>query len=169
VKRAGALGKGGWSFEGNTLTTVIPVASTSTAAKVVVEVRRAAGLTAKRGELDGFAGTMTRLRGAYDAMNLTNPISEPPDVLVDAMQSGDRLSYYPETAVEEIAHLHEELPKAQAALAQIGNGFAGRLDLYLERMKNRPEHGVAVDLESARKVRLEAMTRARIYLEAAGR
>jgi len=169
VKRAGALGKGGWSFEGNTLTTVIPVASTSTAAKVVVEVRRAAGLTAKRGELDGFAGTMTRLRGAYDAMNLTNPISEPPDVLVDAMQSGDRLSYYPETAVEEIAHLHEELPKAQAALAQIGNGFAGRLDLYLERMKNRPEHGVAVDLESARKVRLEAMTRARIYLEAAGK
>jgi len=169
VKRAGPTGKGGWRFEGNTLTTVIPVASISTATKVVVEVRRAAGLTAKRGDLDGFAGTMTRLRGAYDAMNQANPIAEPPDVLVDAMQTGDRLSYHPETAVEEIAHLHEELPKAQAAIATIGSGFAGRLDLYVERMKNRPEHGVAVDLEAARKVRLAAMTRAQIYVEAAGK
>ena len=169
VKPAGPLGKGGWRFEGNTLTTVIPVASTNTAAKVVVEVRRAAGLTAKRGELDGFAGTMTRLRGAYDAMNLTNPISEPPDVLVDAMQTGDRLSYYPETAVAEIANLHEELPRAQAAIADIGKGFGGRLDLYVERMKNHPEHGVAVDVEAARKVRVEAMARAQIYLEAAGK
>jgi len=169
VKRAGATGKGGWSFEGNTLTTVIPVASISTAAKVVVEVRRATGLTAKRGDLDGFAGTMTRLRGAYDAMNLTHPISEPPDVLVDAMQTGDRLSYYPETAVAEIAHLHEELPKARVAIAEIGKGFGGRLDLYVERMKEHPEHGVAVDVEAARKVRVEAMARARVYLEEAGR
>jgi alpha-glucosidase len=169
VKRAGATGKGGWSFEGNTLTTVIPVASISTAAKVVVEVRRAAGLSAKRGELDGFAGTMTRLREAYDAMNLTNPISEPPDVLVDAMQTGDRLGYYPETAEAEIARLHQDLPKAQAALAQIGNGFTGRLDLYVERMKNHPEHGVPIDLEAARKVRLTAIARAQLYAEAAGK
>ena len=35
--------QGGWNFEGNTLTTVIPVPAKSTAAKVVVEVRRATG------------------------------------------------------------------------------------------------------------------------------
>jgi len=167
VKRAGPTGKGGWRFEGNTLTTVIPVASTSTAGKVVVEVRRAAGLMAKRGDLDGFAGTITRLRGAYDAMNETNPISEPPDVLVDAMQTGDRLSYHPETAVEEIARLHEELPKAQAALAEIGKAFEGRVNLFMERQKNHPEHGVAVDYEAEGRVRLAAMTRAQLYLEAA--
>ena len=169
VKRAGPTGKGGWRFEGNTLTTVIPVASTSTAGKVVVEVRRAAGLMAKRGDLDGFAGTITRLRGAYDAMNETNPISEPPDVLVDAMQTGDRLSYHPETAVEEIARLHEELPKAQAALAEIGKAFEGRVNLFMERQKNHPEHGVAVDYEAEGRVRLAAMTRAQLYLEAAGK
>ena len=109
VKHAGATGKGGWSFEGNTLTTVIPVASGSVATKVTVEVRRAEGLTARRGELDGFAGAMTRLRGAYDAMNQTWPVSEPPDTLVYAMQAGDRLGYHPENAQTEIAHFHDVL------------------------------------------------------------
>jgi hypothetical protein len=37
-------------------------------AKVVVVVERANGRIAQRGELDGFAGEMTRLRGADDAM-----------------------------------------------------------------------------------------------------
>ncbi len=48
VKQADPVGKGGWSFEGNTLTTIIPVASLSTASKVIIEVRRSAGLTARR-------------------------------------------------------------------------------------------------------------------------
>ncbi len=48
VKQAGPDGKGGWSFAGNTLTTVITVASGSVSGKVTVEVRRASGLTARR-------------------------------------------------------------------------------------------------------------------------
>ncbi len=72
VKQAGPAGKGGWSFEGNTLTTVIPVASEGVASKVVIEVHRAAGLTARRAELDGFYGAMTRLRETYDALNTTS-------------------------------------------------------------------------------------------------
>ena len=78
---------------------------------MTIEVQRAAGLTAKRGELDGFAGAMTRLRGAYDAMQITWPVSSPPDVLTEAMQTGDRLSYHPELAQKEIAHFHEILRK----------------------------------------------------------
>ena len=35
---------GGWTFEGNTLTTIVPVPEGSVAAKVTVEVRRASGL-----------------------------------------------------------------------------------------------------------------------------
>ena len=92
----GGVGKPGWSFVGNTLTTVIPTPSFSTATRVVVEVHRAAGLTARRAELDGFAGSMTRLRAAYDALQKTSPITVPPDPLIDAMQTGDRLSYHPE-------------------------------------------------------------------------
>jgi alpha-glucosidase (family GH31 glycosyl hydrolase) len=71
INHAEVGGKGGWTFEGNTLTTVIPVASRSTSSRVTIEVKRAEGLTARRLELDGFAGMMTRLRGAYDGMNVT--------------------------------------------------------------------------------------------------
>ncbi|HXR39514.1 MAG TPA: TIM-barrel domain-containing protein [Terracidiphilus sp.] len=169
VKRAGPTGKGGWSFEGNTLTTVIPVPSGSTAAKVTVEVRRAAGLTARRGELDGFAGTMARLRGTYDAMNQTMPISEPPDVLVEAMQTGDRLSYHPETAVEEMKHLRDLLPQAQAAVAAIDATFAARFDAFVERMKTQHWLPIPIDYEAEGKSRMAAMARARAQLDAAGK
>ena len=107
----GGAGKPGWTFEGNTLTTVIPMPACSVEEPVTIEVRRAAGLTARRGEIDGFAGTMTRLRGAYDALQQTSPVAAPPDPLIDAMQTGDRLGYHPETAVEEIAHLTPRCPR----------------------------------------------------------
>jgi hypothetical protein len=167
VKRAGATGKGGWSYEGNTLTTVIPVPSSGIEAKVIVEVRRATGLTARRGELDGFAGAMTRLRGAYDALHATWPVSDPPDVLVDAMQSGDRLGYHPERAAEEIAHFHDVLRKAQAAIYEIGATFADRMNDYAKRMAGsnwRPE-----DSNAQKQLRLDAMARAQKLASEAGK
>ncbi len=124
----GGVGKKGWTFEGNTLTTVIPTASFGTASKVVIEIRRDPKLMAKRGELDGFAGAMTRLRDAYHDLQKTSPVSGPPDALVDAMQAGDRIGYHPQRAAEEIAHFHEELPKAQAAVAAIAPTFTQKLD-----------------------------------------
>jgi len=169
VKHFEILGKGGWTFEGNTLTTVIPVASRSTAERVTVEVRRAAGLTARRGELDGFAGTMTRLRGAYDATNVLWPVVGPPDVLVDAMQTGDRLSYHPERAIAEIAHLREKLPKTQASVAAIDSDFAARLDAYIARQKAHPSFGVPIDYEAEAKRRLDAMAKARAQIDQAGK
>jgi alpha-glucosidase (family GH31 glycosyl hydrolase) len=158
VKQAGPLGKDGWSYEGNMLTTVIPISSHSTAEKVIIEVHRAAGLTAKRGQLDGFAGAMTRLRGAYDAMHSTWPVSDPPDALIDAMQSGDRLGYHPERAVEEIAHFHEALPKAKAAIAQIDSKFSQSLEDYASHMSKsnwRP-----ADVAANKQIRVDAMARA---------
>ena len=167
VKQAVGTGKGGWSFEGNTLTTVIPVPSFSVEAKVTVEVRRAAGLTARRGELDGFAGAMIRLRGAYDAMHETWPVSDPPDTLVDAMQTGDRLSYHPEKAQEEIAHFHEALPRAQAAIAEIGTTFTTRMEEYAKRFLAENWRPAIADMEAQKQHRMDAMARAeRLVMEA---
>jgi len=166
AKQAGALGKDGWKFEGNTLTTVIPVASASVADKVTVEVRRAEGLAARRGELDGFGGAMTRLRGVYDALNKTWPISGPPDILIDAMQAGDRLAYHPEHAEQELAHFHEVLPKAQAAVAEIGQGFEKRMQDYADRMAKsnwRP-----ADMDAQKQNRLDALARAQRLAAEAG-
>jgi len=154
----GGVSKPGWTFVGNTLTTIIPTPSFSTSAKVVVEVRRAADLTARRGELDGFNGSMTRLRAAYDALQKSSPIVVPPDPLVDAMQTGDRLGYHPEDAVTEIAHFHEVLPKAQAAVHAIEPGFKHSIDEFVKhetRDGNKP-----ADLDARVQKRMDLMKRA---------
>ncbi len=172
VKHAGPTGKSGqagWSFEGNTLTTVIPVPSRSVAAKVTVEVHRAAGLTARRGELDGFAGAMTRLRGAYDAVNQLWPVTGPPDELVDAMQTGDRLGYHPERAAEEIAHFHEALPKAQAAVNAIDANFAERLEGYAKRLTASNWRPAGVDMKAQKQHRVDAMAKAKQQVAEAGK
>ena len=168
LKHAGPTGKGGWSFEGNTLTTVIPVASVSVAGKVTVEVRRTAGMTARRSELDGFAGTMTRLRGAYDAMNLTWPVSAAPDVLTDAMQTGDRIGYHPERAADEVAHLHEVLPKVQATLAAFGAVLNKQMDAYVKRMSEQ-DWLATKSMDAEKQMRLDAMTRALKQVNEAGK
>jgi len=169
VKQAGPLGKGGWSFEGNTLTTVIPVPSFSVASKVTIEVRRADGLIARRNELDGFAGAMTRLRDAYEAMRDTSPVADAPDVLIDAMQAGDRLSYHPESAQEEIAHFHKVLPEAQAAVAAIGANFTPRLEEYAKQLLARNWFPAKVDMEAQKQHRLDAVTRAERLVTEAGK
>jgi alpha-glucosidase len=158
VKQAGPTGKGGWSFQGNTLTTIIPVASQSVTAKVTVEVRRTSGLTARRAELDGFAGSMTRLRGAYDAVHQVPQVSDPPDVLIDAMQSGDRLGYHPEQAQQELAHFREVLPQAQATLEKLSHD-------YFQRM----EKADSADKDPQRQKRIDAMTRALKLVTEAGK
>ena len=133
--------------------------------KVVVEIHRADGLTERRAELDGFAGAMSRLRGAYDAMHQTWPVSSPPDVLVDAMQSGDRLGYHPEDAAQELAHFHQVLPEAQAAIASAGKDFQQKLEDSTRKMGgNRP-----ADFEAQKQHRIDAMAKAQRLASEAGK
>jgi hypothetical protein len=165
VKRAASPGERGWSFVGNTLTTNIPVPSESVTAKITVEVRRAAGLTARRGELDGFTGRMTRLRAAYDALQQTSPVSASPDLLVDAMQSGIRLGYHPERAVEEIEHSHQVLPKAQAAVTALDESFSKGLANMIER--NSAAMSPA-EMEAQKQHKLDLLHRAQKLVVEAG-
>ncbi|MDE3062631.1 MAG: DUF5110 domain-containing protein [Acidobacteriota bacterium] len=158
------LGKGGWSFIGNTLTTVIPVAAQSTAKPVTIVVRRARGLTARRSELDGFAGSMTRLRAAYDAVQQTWPIAQPPDPLIDAMQTGDRLSYHPERAQEEIAHFRQTLPQAQSAVSALAQEFQRRIDVFSRRF-SRGTFAPA-NMEQEKQRRLDSLSRAQAMMAA---
>jgi alpha-glucosidase len=160
VKQAGPLGKDGWSFDGNTLTTTIPITGVSTATKVTIEVRRAPGMTARRSELDGFPGEMTRLHGVYDAMHDTEPAGDPPDILVDAMQTGDRLGYHPENAAQEIAYFHDVLPKARDAVREIGATFADHVEERIRMYSPQRWIPGALDVPALKKSRTEAMDRA---------
>ena len=112
-----------WRFEGNTLTTVIYVGETKISGGVTVRVFRSEKLIAQRGELDGFAGAMTRLNEARYTLQHAWPFSNVPEELVDAAQTGDRMSYHPDTAAKQMAHYREVLPKAKAkvdAMAKAG-------------------------------------------------
>jgi len=116
---ASQYGAAGWRFEGNTLTTIISLPASPVKEAVTVRVTRAPELFSRRAELNGFAGAMTRLREAYDALNLTFPLAWSPDELVDAMQTGDRLGYFPRNAGELIAHYREVLPTAIAKVKDL--------------------------------------------------
>jgi len=158
---------GGWTYEGNTLTTIVPVPAQSTSTKVVVEVLRAKGSTANRELIDGFAGKMTLLRGAYDAMQQTGPVAGPSLALIDAIESGDRLSYFPETIESELAHLNKTLTQAQADLAALDKDFEQRLNDTSRRIG-----GAALapaDVESEKQKRRDALHRAEALLAEAAK
>jgi len=96
----------GWRFEGNTLTTIVPVASADVHHATTIVVRRAPGSLSSRNLLDGFTGRMRRLREAYDTISADYPmISAVPDEVTMAMQTGDRIGYHPETTRVEIEAL----------------------------------------------------------------
>jgi alpha-glucosidase len=152
VKQGDVMGKGGWSFVGNTLTTIVPVPSGSVAAKVTVEVRRAAGLTARRSELDGFAGAMTRLRGAYDALQQSYPFTSSPDLVIDTMQTGDRLGYHPERAVAEITHFRELLPSARASISALEPAFLEHLNSNAQRIAASNPGSAEMDAQKQRRI-----------------
>ena len=165
VKQADTLGKGGWSYEGNTLTTTIPMSRLSVHEKVTIEVTRSAEMMAKRNELDGFAGAMTRLRGAYEAMQQTWPAAQPPDALIRAMQTGDRLGYHPETAMTEMDGFQKSVTAANDAVMKAGNDF----DQHMAKMEKQFAHSSwrTPVTEAQRESRVNAMQRAKMLVNAA--
>ncbi len=116
----------GWQFEGNTLTTVITTEPLLVNAPAVIRVSRSAELVQNRSKLDGFAGTITRLREVSDTLLSTLPAAFPPDELVEAAQTGSRLSYRPETMGQEI------------------DAFGAKLLLARERVETLKDRGEAL-------------------------
>ena len=106
----------GWRYDGNQLATIVQTERFATSKPVEIRVKVSPELAARRSELAGVAGAMTRLRASYDALNQTWPLGWSPDDLTDAMQSGNRLTYHPELAGDELKHFHDVVLKAQAAV-----------------------------------------------------
>jgi alpha-glucosidase len=131
-------GATGWHYEGNTLTTVVALPRASVDQPVTIVVHRDPALLARRAELDGYAGAMTRLREAYDVLNQTWPLSWSPDDLIDAMQSGDRLTYTPQAASQELSHFQQVLTQARAEVHQAAQGLPPEEQKALETSKNHP-------------------------------
>jgi alpha-glucosidase (family GH31 glycosyl hydrolase) len=99
----------GWRFDGNSLTTIISTSRFRMTDSVTITVRTGLEMAQNRNLLDDFAGRMTRLRETYDILNVNWPVAWSPDALIAAMQTGDRLSYHPETAFDELSDLQPKL------------------------------------------------------------
>jgi len=93
----------GWRFDGNTLTTIVPVAPADVHQATTIAVRRSPGSLSSRNLLEGFTGRMHRLREAYDTLSADYPATPGvPDDLTISMQTGNRIGYHPQTARAEI-------------------------------------------------------------------
>ena len=102
-------GDPGWRFDGNTLTTIVSTPRFGVEDAVTITVKTGVEMARSLPLLDGFAGKMTRLRESYDILNANWPAAWSPDSLIGAMQTGDRLIYYPNTAFAELSALEQKL------------------------------------------------------------
>jgi alpha-glucosidase len=110
-------GMPGWHFDGNTLTTIISTPRFRIGDEVNVDVRTGLKMARNRALLDGFGGKMTRLREAYDILNANWPVAWSPDALLAAMQTGDRITYSPKTAFDELSGLQSKLAAIPGVIA----------------------------------------------------
>ena len=140
--------KPGWHYEGNTLTTVITTLRFSVAERVIIRVHRPAGSLASRSQLDGFAGAETRLRAAYDTLNAGSPLMWSPNVLIDVWQTGDRLSYKPQTAKQELTRFPQLYAEGMARVQNLATqAHVSDANLMEQFAQNHPK---SVSLEAAR-------------------
>jgi len=109
LKRVQTDSAEGWRYDGNTTTTVVRTTSFSTAMGVTLSVKISPALARQAELLDGFAGKMVRLRETYDILNQSWPEGWTPDAVTVAMQTGDRITYHPETASNELTRFSEEI------------------------------------------------------------
>lgn len=101
---------GGWRYDGDTFTTVIRLPEMAVTQKVEVLVKFPAITPEDNQLLDGARGKLARLHGAMRIMETSWPRGWAPDLLLDAAQTGRRISLQPSTARDELRKLNSEWP-----------------------------------------------------------
>lgn len=101
----------GWRYDGDKLMAVISLPRFKASEKVEVTISFPLSLNEKSQLLDGFPGKLTRLRQVMVVLNGEWPGEWSPDILVEAVQTGHRISLNPKTALEELEKLDHILPQ----------------------------------------------------------
>jgi alpha-glucosidase len=143
-------GKPGWRYEGNTLTTIVTVPVASVHSATSIEIRREGSLIARRGELDGFAGLMQRAEDAGYSLSHAGLKNTVPDSLTDLMQTGDRLTYQPETASRELGQLPSVYNQALSDIKALNEEwFAQTAKRLATNVPVDPGHQAAFDAHTS--------------------
>ena len=108
----------GWRYEGDKLTAVITLPRLPRSEKVELFVFPAALPAADEPLLDGVPSRLARLKRAMGILNGSWPKDWSPEVLVEAAETGHRITLRPESAREELAKLERTWPELIEQLRQ---------------------------------------------------
>jgi alpha-glucosidase len=103
--------KPGWRYDGNRTMVIIRSPSFKVSERVELTAELPHVTEAQQQKLDGLPGHITRLRTAMDVLNGTWQKGWSPDSLIAAYQVGDRMTYFPDRAVEEVDAFQTQWPK----------------------------------------------------------
>ncbi len=109
----------GWHYDGDTLSTIATTRSYPVSEGVTIVFHREPGMMQRRGVLNGFAGSIARLKTSLGLLNASWPAALPPNRLIEAAQTGDRIGYEPANAKDELATFWGRYREAQAAVAEL--------------------------------------------------
>lgn len=109
----------GWHYDGNTLTTIISLPRAGVEEKVEVLITLSQPETFSPQRLSGVPGMLARLRAAMNILNTTWPKAWSPDTLIEAAQTGRRMTLNPGSAREEVEKLTGILPRVVEEIYQL--------------------------------------------------
>jgi hypothetical protein len=110
-KRSDEKTSPGWHYDGNTLTTIISLPRVSVSQALEVTAQLPAGSDPNSPLLDGVPGKLARFTKAMGILNHSWPHGWSPDLLIDAVQTGERISVNPANAHAELEKLQRNVPE----------------------------------------------------------
>jgi alpha-glucosidase len=107
---------GTWRYDGATLTTIIMVPPAPVHQRVEVLVK---GPAAPATLVSGVRGQLARLRTAMEIVDASWPDGWSPDILIEAAQTGRRITLQPASARQELEKLQRDMPAVVDAISKM--------------------------------------------------
>jgi Glycosyl hydrolases family 31/Domain of unknown function (DUF5110) len=126
----------GWRYDGDTETTIVNLPEFPVAQIVDVHIKFVAHSADDDRLLDGAPGKLARLHGAMHMLEKSWDRGWAPDILIDAAQTGRRISLRPESALEELRKLDRAWPEILKAVDSSDVDRARFIDPALAHLKN---------------------------------
>ena len=127
-------GKIGWHYDGELATTIIELPKSKLSQEVDVRVTFANHGADAAALLENLPGRIARLRGAEHVLEATWDQGWAPDILLDALQSGHRVTLNPATAFDEYQKLVREWPDIIKTVNTLDNRNRTAVDAALANL-----------------------------------
>nr|HEV7954058.1 TIM-barrel domain-containing protein [Candidatus Acidoferrales bacterium] len=128
--------RAGWRYDGDTETTIINLPEFSVSQIVDVHVKFVAHSAEDDKLLDGAAGKIARLHGAMHMLEKSWDRGWAPDILLEAAQTGRRISLRPTTAVAELQKLEKMWPEILKTIDEMSVDRVRFIEPALAHLKN---------------------------------